>query len=105
MNLDKDTAAVHAMLSGWSLVVYLTSFDGEPGIGFYSQQRKEWLRTAVGAVITRSTCHSSHMQEAKLAEVPNDLFWRLFDRLILLGLIPPVTGYTHNDSGYDIEDL
>jgi len=102
MEIDKNMATVHAMLNGWGLVTYQADFDGATGYGFHSQDRREWIRTQHASTpITRATIQSRHMTEVSPDTVPEAIFWRLFDRLLLLELVPKIPKYRNRDTGYD----
>jgi hypothetical protein len=105
MKLYKDQATVHAMLNGWALVTYQTDFDGAPGYGFHSQDRHEWIRTQSASMpITRATIQSRHMTEVSPDTVPEAIFWRLFNRLLLLELVPKIPKYRNPDRSCGFDD-
>lgn len=101
MNLTKDQAAVHMMLHGWSLVTYKAGFTLDTGYGVLSSERHEWLRTSTNQVIVRSKALPLQPpDEVSVDDVPSYPFWRLFDRLMLLKLVPEIEHYRNYDVGF-----
>ena len=106
MKLDKDQATAHAALNGWNLSAYTADYTGDPGWAFVNVERREWVRTTNGRVLTRnSPIPVPHPQEISPETVPSAIFWRLFDRLLLVGLLPVIPGHRKAISDFDDETI
>lgn len=100
MALDRDEAGAHLLLNGWTGFYYLTEFEQASGWCMWHEHHHAF-RTANAQLVLRSTGQPEGCREVLMNDIPASMFWALYNRIELLGLVAKLGKRKNPDDGQE----